>query len=77
MSPVKNLSQRSRTRLAYSPVALAASIAFGTAGFHLIEGWSLGDSLYMTLMTVTTVGYGPPAQLSVAFKVQSSEFRDQ
>jgi voltage-gated potassium channel len=41
-------------------------VALGTAGFHLIEGWSLADSLYMTVMTVTTVGYGPPLPLSPA-----------
>lgn len=66
MSPVTNLSQRSRKRMAYSLVALAASVAVGTAGFRLIEGWSIGDSLYMTVMTVTTVGYGPPQPLSAA-----------
>ena len=49
-----------------SLAALAGVVALGTAGFMLIEGWSLGDSLYMTLMTVTTVGYGPPLPLSPA-----------
>ena len=66
MPPIKNLLQRSRSRLAYSVEALLASVAIGTAGFSLIEGWSVGDSLYMTLMTVTTVGYGPPQPLSPA-----------
>lgn len=31
---------------------------FGTVGYHLIEGWSLLDSLYMTAMVLTTVGFG-------------------
>ena len=49
-------------RLRYALFALACAIAFGTLGFRLIEGWSLSESLYMTVQTVTTVGYGdmPP-----------------
>ncbi len=57
---------RSRAQLVYSLAALAGVAAFGTVGFHLIEGWSLLDALYMTVMTVTTVGYGPPKELSPA-----------
>jgi voltage-gated potassium channel len=30
----------------------------GTAGYMLVEDWSLWDSLYMTAITVTTVGFG-------------------
>lgn len=30
----------------------------GTAGYTLIEGWPLFDSLYMTITTLATVGYG-------------------
>jgi voltage-gated potassium channel len=52
--------------LAYSLAALAGVVAFGTVGFTLVEGWSLLDSLYMTTMTVTTVGYGPPLPLTPA-----------
>ncbi|MDT5271100.1 MAG: voltage-gated potassium channel [Acidobacteriota bacterium] len=55
-----------RASLFYSLAALAGVVAFGTVGFTLIEGWSLADSLYMTVMTVTTVGYGPPLPLSPA-----------
>jgi voltage-gated potassium channel len=49
-------------RLRYALFALACAIAFGTVGFYLIEDWTLGQSLYMTVQTVTTVGYGdtPP-----------------
>jgi voltage-gated potassium channel len=39
-------------------MALAAGVLFGTVGFHLIEGWSIADSLYVTVQTLTTVGYG-------------------
>ena len=36
----------------------------GTAGYMLIEGWSLHDALFMTVTTVTTVGYGEVHPLS-------------
>src|SRR5215210_7406211 len=66
--PAGELTKRLRPRrsLAYSLAALAGVVAFGTLGFTLIEGWSLLDSLYMTVMTVTTVGYGPPLPLTPA-----------
>jgi len=36
---------------------LAVVIVAGTAGFALIDGWSLFDSFYMTIITISTVGY--------------------
>jgi len=33
-------------------------IALGTAGYMLIEDWNLLDALYMTVITVSTIGYG-------------------
>ena len=38
--------------------ALALIFMIGTLGFHFIEGWSLTDSLYTTVITLSTVGYG-------------------
>jgi voltage-gated potassium channel len=42
----------------YALVALVALVALGTLGFSLLEPLSLLDSLYLTVMTVATVGYG-------------------
>jgi hypothetical protein len=33
------------------------ALAAGTAGYVLVEGWSVWDAFYMTVITVTTVGY--------------------
>jgi voltage-gated potassium channel len=38
----------------------------GTAGYILIEGWSAWDAVYMTVTTVTTVGYREVHPLSFA-----------
>jgi voltage-gated potassium channel len=38
-------------------VIVLAVIAVGTAGYMLTDGWSFGDSLYMTVITLTTVGF--------------------
>lgn len=53
---------RTLFRIRYALIALLAVILFGTIGFSLIERWPLGDSLYVTVQTLTTVGYGdlPP-----------------
>jgi voltage-gated potassium channel len=40
-------------------VLLAAFlVALGTAGYVAIEDWSVLDSLYMTVITLSTIGYG-------------------
>lgn len=56
MDPVRNL------RLSLS--ILAAVIVAGTAGYALIEGWPLFDALYMTVITLATVGFKEVHDLS-------------
>jgi len=38
-------------------ILLVIVIAVGIAGYSLIDGWSLLDSFYMTIITISTVGY--------------------
>ncbi|HEY3121938.1 MAG TPA: potassium channel protein [Vicinamibacteria bacterium] len=45
------------------PVLLVVA---GTVGYHAIEGWPLFDALYMTVITVTTVGFREVHALSGA-----------
>jgi hypothetical protein len=47
-----------RGRLITIVVLIAAALLIGTAGYHLVEGWSFFVGLYMTVITLATVGYG-------------------
>lgn len=48
-----------RTQYLFLTVLLAVLlIALGTVGYMVIEGWPLMDALYMTGITLSTVGYG-------------------
>ena len=48
----------SRSSVALSLVPIAVMIGVGTVAYAFLEGWSLPDALYATIITVTTVGYG-------------------
>ena len=39
-------------------------LAIGTLGYIIIEGWSLSDAIFMTVTTLSTVGYGLVGPLS-------------
>jgi voltage-gated potassium channel len=59
-------------RLALIAIALALTLAGGTAGFVFIEHYPVFDAFYMTLTTVTTVGYGEIRPLSHIGRVFNS-----
>ncbi|MBI3004335.1 MAG: potassium channel protein [Ignavibacteriales bacterium] len=48
---------------------LVLILVAGVLGYHFIEGWSFFDSLYMTVITLATVGYGETHPLSLPGRV--------
>ncbi len=53
-----------RKRLIFSLGLIVFIVTFGTAGYIVIEGWDFLDSLYMTVTTLTTVGFREVNELS-------------
>ena len=51
-------------------LALVVSLLVsGTVFFTLVEGWSVLDSFYFSVTTLTTVGFGDPAPATAAGKI--------
>jgi voltage-gated potassium channel len=50
-------------RIFFALAAIVGLIATGTAGYMLIEGMPLIDAAYMTVITITTVGYSEVRRL--------------
>jgi len=61
MDPVRHLR--------FSIAALITVIAFGTLGYAMIEDWQAFDALYMTIITLATVGFREVHELSPEGKV--------
>ncbi|MFH1080518.1 MAG: potassium channel protein [Pseudomonadota bacterium] len=47
-----------KDKLKVALFGLLIIIIVGTLGYHLIEGWNFLESLYTTIQTISTVGYG-------------------
>ena len=51
--------------------ALVLVVATGVIGYMVIQGWSFLDALYMTVITISTVGYKEVGDLSTAGRIFS------
>jgi voltage-gated potassium channel len=60
------MRNRIARRITLIAILLAFTIAMGTAGFVWIERYPVFDAFYMTLITISTVGYGEVHPLSQA-----------
>ena len=66
---VKLLAAGGSSRATRGGIALLAVLACGTTGYVVIEGWTVLDAVYMTVITMTTVGYAEVKPLSPAGRV--------
>lgn len=46
------------TQIIRGAILLVLILLAGTAGYVILEGWPVLDALYMTIITITTVGFG-------------------
>ncbi|NIO00829.1 MAG: potassium channel protein [Candidatus Latescibacteria bacterium] len=51
---------------------LVSLLIVGTIGFSITEGWDIHDSFYMTIITVSTVGYGEVHPLHTSGRIFAS-----
>ncbi|MHC1635805.1 MAG: potassium channel family protein [Candidatus Methanospirareceae archaeon] len=58
-------------RFLWGFAALFALTFAGTLGYTLIEGWTVSDALYMTVITLSTVGYKEVHPLSTEGRIFS------
>ncbi len=66
MDPIRHLK--------LSFIVLALLVSFGIAGYMGIEGWRFVDALYMTIITLSTVGFREVHELSDAGKLFTMVF---
>jgi len=58
-------------RLLFALYAFIIIVAIGVIGYMVIEGWTFLDSIYMTITTITTVGFREVHPLSEAGRIFS------
>ena len=63
---------RPARRFLFLSLAILATLLIGTIGFTVISGYPVFDAFYMTLTTMTTVGYGEIHPLDRAGRIFNS-----
>lgn len=53
-----------RTKVLISSIGIISILILGTVGYIFLEGWNFLDSFYMTVVTITTVGFEEVHSLS-------------
>jgi voltage-gated potassium channel len=65
VDPVKNYERRQHRREILRLLWLGLGVtAWGTIGFRVVEGWPIYECFYMTVITISTVGFGEVHPLS-------------
>ncbi len=59
-----HLWQENLRRLIYAATMILSVVFIGTFGYMILEKWSFFDSIYMTIITIATVGFREIAALS-------------
>src|SRR5919106_2564908 len=60
---MRDLPIAGRSILVWAALVIAAA-SIGTLGYVILFGWTLSDAFYMTMITLTTVGFREVAELS-------------
>lgn len=58
-----------KKRVLTAIVLVVGVLIVGVLGYHLIEGWNFLDSIYMTVITLASVGYGETHPLTTKGRV--------
>ena len=69
MTPPRHPLRTVGTRFRLPALLLAVVLAYGTVGYVVIEGWNPFDAFYMTIDTISTVGFGEAHPLSTGGRI--------
>ena len=61
---IRRARRRLSRRFSITLITLIGLLVVGVSGYHLLEGMNFIDALYMTITTITTVGFGEVQPLS-------------